>query len=93
MSALTVSRLRTGHAKQQLKHYRYRIDAEDDPHCVCGEEGNICYILCEFPILDKVRKKDIKEPVEMHHLVTEPESYREILAAKIKELNEKMNIG
>ena len=86
------ARLRTGHAKQ-LKQYRYQIDADDDPYCVCGEEEDIRHILCECPILDKVRREIMQEPVEMHHLVTEPEKCRLILATKINELKENMNIG
>ena len=47
--------LRTDHAKE-LKQYRYKIDAEDDPYCECKEsEENIKHVLCSCPRLMEVR--------------------------------------
>lgn len=79
------SRLRSGHAKE-LRQYLYKIDVEDDPFCICGEEESIEHVLCECPLLEATRRKVMQEPVKPHHLVTEPEKSRQILATRFEGL-------
>ena len=81
------SRLRSNHAKE-LKQYMYRIDVADDPYCECeeGEESTI-HVLMHCPKLDSIRRSIMQEPVTPHHLVSDPEKSRRILAARFKDLN------
>jgi len=79
------SRLRSGHAKE-LRQYLYKIDVEDDPLCICGEEESIEHVLCECPLLEATRRKVMQELVKPHHLVTEPEKSRQILATRFEGL-------
>ena len=86
------SRLRSGHAKE-LKQYLYKIDVADDPLCECGEVESTEHILCECPILETTRRAVMQEPVFPHHLVSEPEKARRILAKRFKDLNLKHDIA
>ena len=81
------SRLRSNHAKE-LKQYMYRIDVADDPYCECneGEESTI-HVLVHCSKLDSIRRSIMQEPVTPHHLVSEPEKSRQILATRFKDLN------
>ena len=75
------SRLRSGHSKE-LRLYKYKIDAEDDPWCDCGEaEESVEHLLCDCPRLEMTRRRVSPEPVERHHLVTKPDEARRILAS------------
>ena len=80
------SRLRSDHCKE-LKAYLYRIEVSDDPNCECGEKKTIEHVLCFCPRLGDARRRVMEEPVELHHLVSEPEKCRRILATRFNELN------
>ena len=80
------ARLRSGHCKE-LKHYQYMIDVADDPFCECGEVDTIQHVLCSCPILGSVRRSVICGPVELSHLVTDPEKCRVILSRRFKGLS------
>ena len=86
------SRLRSGHAKE-LRQYMYKIDVAEDPYCECGEEESIIHVLCDCPILESTRRSVMQEPVMPHHLVTEPEKSRQILAVRFKDLNWKHDLS
>ena len=86
------ARLRSGHSKE-LREYRYKIDAEDDPYCDCREEETIQHILCDCPLLEMTRRSIMQEPVTLHHLVTEPDKCRRLLTTKIEELKLKHEVG
>ena len=79
------ARLRSGHCGE-LNHYRYVIDAADDPYCECGEIENTHHVLCECPILDKIRRSVFGEPVVLGHLVTDPEKCRVVLSHRFEGL-------
>ena len=80
------SRLRSGHAKE-LKLYQYKIDVADDPLCECGQVESTEHVLCECPLLETTRRTVMEEPVFPHHLVSEPEKARRILAKRFEGLN------
>ena len=84
-----MSRLRSDHSKE-LKAYRYKIELESDPFCSCDKINpkaeNIEHVFCECPNLD-AKRGEVGMPVcKPHHLVTEPENARKILAARFKDL-------
>jgi ribonuclease HI len=79
------ARLRTGHAKE-LKQYRYVIEIEDDPFCICGEPETIQHVLCDCPILELARRSVFEGPVELHDLVSKPEKCRSMLSHRFPKL-------
>ena len=79
------SRLRSDHCKE-LKAYLYRIEVIDDPNCECGEKETIEHVLCHYPKLGEVRRRVMEEPLQLHHLVSEPEKCRQILATRFEGL-------
>ena len=82
------SRLRTGHAKE-LKHYRWRIEQEDDALCEeCGEEDEtIEHILCKCES-DALRRCEIVPGgnFNLGMLTTHPEECRRLLERRFEEL-------
>ena len=84
-----MSRLRSDHSKE-LKAYRYKIELEDDPFCPCDKTNpkveNIEHVFCDCPNLDSKRREVSMSACRPHHLVTEPENARKILAARFKDL-------
>ena len=76
---------------KSLKSYLYKIDVATDPFSECNKEQpkveTFEHLLCDCPLLDETRKAAMSEPVKPHHLVSEPERTRQILAAKLKDLD------
>ena len=76
------SRLRTGHAKE-LKQYKYKIEAEDDPYCECEEaEETIKHVLCDCPRLARARALGSTEKLTVSHMISDPERCRHILSTR-----------
>ena len=82
------ARLRTGHAKE-LKHYRWRIEQEDDALCEeCGEEDEtIEHVLCKCG-RDATRQCEIipGRNFNLGMLTTHPEECRRLLERRFEEL-------
>ena len=79
------SRLRTGHAPE-LKQFKYKIEAEDDPYCECGEEETIKHVLCECPRLARARALGATEQLTVGHMTSDPERCRHILSTRFPDL-------
>ena len=76
------SRLRTDHAKE-LAYYRYLIDKEEDPACVCGYENEtIKHVLCDCPALMMTRRRHTMETITIDQMISEPEMCRKILQVR-----------
>ena len=59
----------------------------DDPNCEFGGgEETIEHVLCHCPKLGEVKRRVMEEPVQLHHLVSEPEKCRRILATRFEGL-------
>ena len=74
-----------------IKSYLYKIDVANDPFSECNKEHpkveTFEHLLCDCALLDETRKAAMSEPVKPHHLVSEPEKARQMLAANFKDLN------
>lgn len=82
----TYNRLRTGHAKQ-LAYYRYLIEKEDSPECLCGEgEETTEHLLCQCKLMQPTRDRLLIRNPTPEWLVKEPDKCRALLSARFPEL-------
>ena len=74
------AKLRSGHT-MELKHYRHKVDAEEDGLCdECEVEETLQHVLCECRSLDEARARNWEGIMDISMMVSEPEICRKILA-------------